>query len=121
MPHIMLEYSSNILDEVDANALNHIHNTMMKTGHFQFQDIKIRTLPYDNFLVSDGKKNQAFIHLQVSIKPRGDDIKRNLSNSLLEVLEGIFVLTKQEKNVSFTVEIRELHVESYSKAIYGSL
>lgn len=73
-----------------------------------------------SFFVSDGKKDQAFVHLELSILPgRNPELKQKVSRALLTELKEAFPETASKKVCSFTVEIRELDGECYSKEMTG--
>ena len=65
--------------------------------------------------------DQAFVHLQLAIMPRDEKIMKETSEKLLAFLQGKFPKTKKDKNCSFSVEIRLLDKNTYSKAASGTL
>ena len=119
MPHFRLEHSSNILEDLNSKEFfSDIHILLNELGPFDIKTMKSRIIPCDKYFVSDGTKDQAFIHLALSMLPgRPADLKKKISLRLLEELKKTFNETFQQKICSFSVEIRELEGDSYSKEI----
>ena len=64
MPHCILEYSGNALDEPDWPAtLAELHRVLMATGLFVLEDIKSRVVRRDVFLVGDCNDDRGFFAL----------------------------------------------------------
>jgi 5-carboxymethyl-2-hydroxymuconate isomerase len=114
MPHITVEYSSNIPDRPDTKSfLRTLHETLAGIETFKMQDIKSRIIIHEDFLAADGPKG--FIHLQLAIMPREDRLKSESSDRLMAVLQKFFPKARGESH-SFSVEIRDLHKDSYRKS-----
>ncbi len=121
MPHCILEYSSNINDKINLKKLLHDINTMLiGTGIFNLMDIKSRAVEHDLYVVGDGNPNRAFVALTINIfRGRPDDVKANIAESALQLLKDAFNTTLQEKKCSITVQIGDIHRESYRKSTSG--
>lgn len=119
MPHCILEYSANIVEEPDWNALlREIHNVLMATGEFTSHDIKSRVVRHDGFLVGDGSVDRAFVTLTIQILDgRSDATKRGISDAALERLVAAFRTTREAKFLSITVQICDIHRASYGKTV----
>ena len=122
MPHMVLEYSDNVLDRpVPGLLLAALHDALVACGPYNMQDIKSRIVRHDHYMVSDGQNDQAFVHLQLAIMPRDERIMKETSEKLLALLQEKFPKTKKDKNCAFSVEIRLLEKELYRKAASGTL
>ena len=122
MPHMILEYSDNVLDRPEPGTLlREMHDTLVKCGPYAMQDIKSRIVVHDKSLTSDGQKDQAFVHLQLAIMPRDEKIMKDTSEKMLAFLQDKFPKTKRDANCSFSVEIRLLEKNLYVKAASGTL
>lgn len=117
MPHLILEYSSNIVEKPEAKLLGaKLHKVMLDSGQFQLKDIRTRLVCQNDFYLADGNADNVFVHLQVAIMPGRDlEIKKKLSNNLLELLKLEFNQSLSSKNLTLSVEIRELDRETYAK------
>ncbi len=122
MPHIVLEYSDNVIDRPEPGTLlRDLHNTLVGCGPYTMQDIKSRILVHEKSLTSDGEKDQAFVHLGLAIMPREEKIMKETSEKLLAFLQEKFPKTKRDKNCSFSVEVRLIDKNTYVKAASGTL
>jgi 5-carboxymethyl-2-hydroxymuconate isomerase len=122
MPHMILEYSDNIIDRpVPGILLADLHDALVACGPYDMTQIKSRLIVHDKHQTSDGKNDQAFIHLQLAIMPREQQIMKETSEKLLAFLQANFPKSKKDLNCSFSVEVRILEKELYSKAASGTL
>ncbi len=119
MPHIALEYSNNLRIEPELkNILNGLHKLLAGTGLFNIADFKSRAVKYDNYFVGAGDSNRAFIACNVSIlSGRDDETKKMLSEKVIEFLSGRIIKPAGVTEINITVQISELHRNSYKKII----
>ena len=117
MPHFILEYSDNILEEVDHRQIFHdLHRLLVANGPFNLSDIKSRALAHKDFYISDGNDANAFVHLTLSIfKGRELDIRQQVGKKLLAYLENEFARSNAALKCSITVEIKEINTDTYFK------
>ncbi len=122
MPHMILEYSDNIIDRpVPGILLADLHDALVASGPYDMTQIKSRIVVHDKYLTSDGKNDQAFVHLQLAIMPRDEKIMKETSEKLLAFLQQNFPKSNKDLNCSFSVEVRLLEKELYVKAASGVL
>ena len=123
MPHFVLEYSDNILEEVDyEDFFKRLHSLLVENGPFNLSDIKSRAIRHKQFYVADGQESNAFVHLTLSIfKGRDLSIRQAMGEKFLAFLKGEFARSFEKLNCSYTVEIKEMDKETYFKVISGKL
>jgi 5-carboxymethyl-2-hydroxymuconate isomerase len=119
MPNCILEYSANIPEPPDFQALFHqLHDVFMASGQFALDDIKSRAIRHDVFRIGDGDPRRTFIAMNLAIlSGRSDEVKADLSRAVRELLERAFARTLAETICSLTVHVSELHRPSYQKAV----
>lgn len=119
MPHCRLEYSGNIVDEVDARELLlELHEVLASSGELKREDIKGRAIRHEVFVVGDGAPDRAFVSLDISIlSGRSDELKLQLAEQARLVLEKGFAGTLAERRCSLTVQVSEMHRASYQKMV----
>ena len=72
MPHITIECSRNIAEEIDLEKLvARVHEAVIRTGVFAVDGIRSRVAVLDHYRVSDSAEN-AFVHVQIRIAPGRD-------------------------------------------------
>jgi len=123
MPHFVLEYSDNILEEVDhKDFFKKLHTLLVENGPFNISDIKSRAICHQQFCVADGQESNAFVHLTLSIfKGRDLGLRQAVGEKILAFLKEEFPGSFQKLNCSYTVEIREMDKETYFKVMSGEL
>ena len=117
MPHFILEYSDNLLEEVDHRQIfRNLHRLLVENGPFKLSDIKSRAVAHKNFYVSDGNDANAFVHLTLSIfKGRELEVQQRVGNKLLVFLQNEFARSCAALKFSITVQIKEINTETYFK------
>jgi len=116
MPHIIFEYSSNIIEKNNLESLfPEIHQLLEQEISAKISECKTRAIEHKSFLVGDANnKENAFIHLTIKIMPgRSDELKNNLAKEISKKLTSFFIKSKQKLEVKFSIEISEL--ENYHK------
>ena len=123
MPHFVLEYSDNILEEVDfKDFFKKLHTLLVDVGPFNLSDIKSRAIRHQEFYVASGQESNAFVHLTLSIfKGRDLSIRQAVGERILAFLKGEFAHSFEKLNCSYTVEVKEMDKETYFKAMSGEL
>jgi 5-carboxymethyl-2-hydroxymuconate isomerase len=119
MPHCTLECSDNIVDQVDfQQVLLDIHAYLESTGMFQTADIKSRVVRHAEYVVGDGAADRAFVTVELAILGgRDKSVKRELSQSILSLLERHFPKTLADRRCSLTVRISDIDRDSYARSI----
>lgn len=122
MPHIIIENSSDIANELVFGLGQKITNLMSKQeGNFDLEQCKLRNIAFDKYFVGSlGCEKSSFIHITIKIMSgRSAIIKKNLATKTFELVETFF-----EKNISKTllknrfdisVDIVDMDREFYQK------
>jgi 5-carboxymethyl-2-hydroxymuconate isomerase len=121
MPHLTLEYSSNLPAPIDHQALlAELHAALERLGAFQLAEIKSRAIPHDIYRVGGGDPQSVFAHLTVAIlSGRELALRQQLSAELLAILRQAFAPAWNDRPCDLTVELREMPRDTYSKAMNG--
>ena len=114
MPHLTLEYSSNLsLDP--AASLAALNRCLADSGLFEEADIKSRALALDIFCVGTAATPRAFAHAKLSLMPgRIIDTRKQLADSLLAALSPL-VQAAPGTELQLCVELFEIDRASYAK------
>ena len=110
MPHLILEYSSNITEKDNFLGLfQQIHNLLAEKINANISACKSRAQVRDIYYIADGKPQNAFIHLTLKIMPGRDEQTINkLAASLMSLLQKHFAKSLQSHNLKISLEIAEL-------------
>lgn len=109
MPHLIIEYPQDIVEEEVEEMLDKVHGAAVSTSLFEENHIRIRAIPLTHYRA--GGKRESFIHVQCHIHDGRTDIqKRKLSETILSAIR------KQGLEVKvITVEVMEMDRASYAK------
>ena len=113
MPHLVIEYSHDgHQDRFDAETLMRaLHNPAAETGVMTAEDIKIRAIPYEHYLVAG--RRQGFCHVSVHLLAgRTGEQKLRLSSALRATMSDLLPHTE-----SVSVDIVDMDPESYKKRL----
>lgn len=119
MPHCILEYSANLPETPDLQALfQQLHDVLMASGQFTLDDIKSRAIRHEVFRIGDGDPRRTFVTMNLCLlSGRSDEVKTDLARSVRELLERAFARTLAETPCSLTVQVSELRRPGYQKAV----
>jgi 5-carboxymethyl-2-hydroxymuconate isomerase len=68
MPHLNIEYSANLADALDIQALvDRIHEAALETGIFPLGGVRTRAEPRAHYSIANAKPNAGYIHMMVRI------------------------------------------------------
>ncbi len=117
MPHLVLEYSSNLPDRPDLDELlGRLHQTLAERG-FELDKVKSRAVCHQRFRVADGAQDRGFVHLTAAVlEGRGPELLRAAGEALVSVLCDGFPRSRRERRCDLTVEVREMRRPLYFKA-----
>ncbi len=114
MPHCIIEYSSDVADQVSIREL--IEATFqgaLSSGLFPEYDIKIRA--YACLHHQTGSTRDSFVHVAVRLLSGRDDAqKADLSEKVLAQIQPLLPSVE-----SVGVEICDMHRASYRKRVLG--
>lgn len=129
MPNIHIEYSANLNQPIQANALMHAINTLLINQFaYDANSIKTRASVASNFLIGQSNlikqmplQEQAFIHIKISLLPNKDTetkqaISQQVNTLVLNYLQSLNLTTTQNAT-QICVEILEIMQDFYTKTI----
>lgn len=121
MPHVIIEHSDNFTGEFVKDIILQIHHILQNAeGNFDIEACKGRAISYNNYLLTDNKKDADFFHITIKIlSGRSIEIRANLSKKILEKIQPNLSEYKKSKGLNsttgFSVLIEEMDKETYQK------
>lgn len=117
MPHLVLEYSANVLDTVEPKALfDELHHALLEFETFPLDDIKSRVVRYTDYFIGDGDARNAFVHLNFSLLSGRDiSVRQRITQACLKVLTQRFQRSVEHLHCQVSVEVREMERSTYAK------
>ena len=113
MPHIIVEYSSNLADGVDMRGLiDDLHRTVLQSGLFEPAAVRTRAAPRSLYRIADGAPENVFLHITARIRAgRTAGDRKALGASLLQTAKDAIAAQQTPPPVAVTVEVQELDPE----------
>jgi len=111
MPHIILEYSSNLGDDDGLSSLlDRLHEALGDTESFESDRIKSRAVRCDTYYI--GSDRRGFVHATVLFSPgRTEALRRQVGRRLFEIMRNDAALGGAD--VAISVEIRQFEPGMY--------
>jgi 5-carboxymethyl-2-hydroxymuconate isomerase len=113
MPHILVEYSSNLAPRVEvAGLIGALHGAVVESGLFEPAAVRTRALPRDLYLVADGAPDNVFLHITARIRAgRSIENRRSLGESLLQAAKTAISALPPSTPIALSVEVHEIDPE----------
>ncbi len=114
MPHLILEYSANLDDVLDMQALVHtVHEAALNTGVFPKGGCRTRAARREAYEIADGHPDNGFVHLTARIGAgRPVELRQEAGNAIFAALTAALedVFAAQPIGISF--EIAEINPDT---------
>lgn len=110
MPHLIVEYSANLEDDVDIGALlGALHAAAIKTGVFPLGGCRTRAARRDHYVVADDSPRNAFVHVIARIGA-GRDVatKQAAGGQIFETLTDQLSGVYDRRPIGISFEIVEI-------------
>lgn len=122
MPQIHLEYSTNIQIQFEfSNLFSDIHQVIHTIGNSRIENCKSRAIPRPEYHIGNGSKNNAFVHVEIQwLEGRSNDVKKQLGEKIIQVLQEYFAYMLHELDVQLTVHIIDIARNFYFKYPEGT-
>lgn len=110
MPHLIVEYSRNVEQDIaPRELLERLHETMIETGVFPLGGIRVRADPRDLYIVADGNPDNAFVAVSLRIgRGRDEAARKRVSEMLMATLADVTASSFAKRGLSLSVEIQEI-------------
>lgn len=111
MPHIIVEYSANIEDEIGLDRLfERVSDVAVDTGVFELKGIRVRGERRDHYRISDADPLNGFVHTVLRVgHGRAEDQLHAAGERIYAVicdhLQGLF----DSRPLNISMEIQEIH------------
>jgi 5-carboxymethyl-2-hydroxymuconate isomerase len=110
MPHITIEYSANVSEHHDLDALvAAVHHAALDHGLPPADGLRTRATRRDHYLVADGSDDLAFVAVQVRIGPgRDEQAKTSFITALLDAAEAQLASESDVLAIAWSIELTEI-------------
>lgn len=110
MPHITLEYSANLEERVDLQALcAHLRAEAVTIEAFPMPGLRVRALRCEHYSIADGDPKHAFIDISVRLRAgRPEDVKRDATERLFQAARAFLEPVLATSSLALSMEMRDI-------------
>ena len=110
MPHVIVEYSANLEEDVSARDLvDRIHATVVASGVFPIGGVRTRAERRDVYAIADCDPSNAFCAVLIRIgRGRDEETRKRVSQAVLATLAEATAEAFAKRGLSLSVEIQEI-------------
>lgn len=111
MPHMIVEYSTNIEDEIRTDILfPKLCDTGVETGVFARSGIRVRGEARPRYHISDGHPDNAFVHTILRVgHGRDEDRLKTAGDRIYAVICDHLAALAETRALNISMEIQEIH------------
>ena len=111
MPHLTVEYSANLEQDVDMPAFCAVmRDAMLATGIFPLGGIRVRALPCHAYVIADGDPRYAFMNMICRIGAgRDPETRAAAAETIYAAAEGHLRARVGNRPVALSLDLDELH------------
>ena len=110
MPHFSIEYSANLDERVDMQALCAlISRTVLETGLFEVGAVRVRAFRAEAYSIADALSENGFIDMSFRIgQGRTDEEKRRTGEAIFKAVGDYLAPLFDTPHFALSLEIREI-------------
>ena len=123
MPHLTLEYTSNLATTPPTpDLLLTVHRLLEAVAGIRTENCKSRWREVEECVVGSGDPDSAFVHLEVRfLEGRALEVQQAVGEGALGVLKDHFLPGPDGVDVQITVDVQEIRKATYFKFPPGTL
>jgi 5-carboxymethyl-2-hydroxymuconate isomerase len=110
MPHLNIEYSANLGEALDIQALvDRIHETALETGIFPLGGVRTRAEARTHYRIANGNPDAGYIHMIVRIgSGRDTDTRKAAGEKIFGALCDFTDQLYQSRPLALSFELHEI-------------
>jgi 5-carboxymethyl-2-hydroxymuconate isomerase len=110
MPHLIVEYSANLENQIDILKLvETIHQAALKTGVFKVAAVRTRASRRDYYVIADGHRDNAFVAITARVAPgRPPETRKRLGQEIFDATCDYLQRIYETTPISISLEVQEI-------------
>jgi 5-carboxymethyl-2-hydroxymuconate isomerase len=111
LPHLIVEYSANIEEEIALDALlDKLHSCALRTKVFPIGGLRVRAHRVDRYRIADLSPDNGFVHVTAMIgHGRPLDVQQRAGEELLAALTEHLKALYERSPLAISLSIQESH------------
>ena len=113
MPHLIVEYSANLEQQIALDVLlDKLRDSALETGVFPLGGLRVRALRTDHFRIADCDPENAYVHVTALIgHGRALDVRKRAGERLFATLTEHLEDVYERSPLAISFNIQEFHPE----------
>ena len=110
MPHMTIEYSANLAEDIDMQAFcGAMRDAMLATGIFPLGGIRVRAFPCETYVIADGDPMHAYLNMLVRVgHGRDQDTRLAAANAIYTAAETFLKPRIGQRPFALSLDLAEL-------------
>jgi 5-carboxymethyl-2-hydroxymuconate isomerase len=110
MPHLTVEYSANLKNQVDIFKLvETVHEAALRTGVFEVAAVRTRGAGRDYYVIADGHPDNAFVAISVRVAPgRSAETRRRVGQEIFDAVCAFLKRVYETRPLAISLEVQEI-------------
>ncbi len=110
MPHLVIQYSSNLQSDIELQTLcDRLYQVMIESGIFPLAGIRVRASSCDAYCIADLKPDNTFVDMVLRIgEGRSDEEKSAVGEHLMQVASEYCESLLADARIMLSLEIVEI-------------
>lgn len=110
MPHVIVEYSSNLDDQIDIlKFIETVHQAALRTGVFEVAALRTRAERRDYYVIADGHEDNSFVAISVRVGPgRPRETRQRLGQEIFDAVCEFLEKVYERTPLAISLEVQEI-------------
>ena len=113
MPHILLDYSSNMEDRTDiATLCDVLRRAAIATGVFPMPGIRVRAVRVDHVSIADGNPDHGYVDISVRLRAGRDlPTRQSAAQAIFTAAEAYLAPAMASHSIALSLEMRDIDAD----------
>lgn len=113
MPHIIVEYSPNLENQLDMTAFcDHLRSTAATVDALPMPGIRVRATKVDHYSIADGNPQHGFIDVSLRLRAgRSMEVRKHAIETLFEAAREFVSAYLSEHSLALSFEVRNIDAD----------
>jgi 5-carboxymethyl-2-hydroxymuconate isomerase len=110
MPHLIVDYSANLEDEIDLSAFcDHLRRAAVAIEAFPAAGVRVRAIPAPHWSIADGNPQHGYIDISIRLRAgRPDDVKQAATQAIFDAAQAFLAPTLAARPLALSLEMRDI-------------
>ncbi|AUH34237.1 5-carboxymethyl-2-hydroxymuconate Delta-isomerase [Paracoccus tegillarcae] len=110
MPHLIVDYSANLEQEIDMSAFcDHLRRAAVKIDAFPDAGIRVRAIPAPHWSIADGNPHHGYVDISIRLRAgRPDDVKTAATQAIFAAAHDFLAPLMASRPLALSLEMRDI-------------